>query len=135
MTRVVATTGTDLLAISSIATSSPESAGPYERNPMTDTTQDPTTPKLNPRDRELVALGAALASNCIPCIEYHIPESRNVGLSDAEISAALHLADKVRQVPAQKVLVSATQLINTTAANVPVGELGTEERCCADTFS
>lgn len=64
---------------------------------------------LNSRERELVALGAALASNCIPCIDYHIQESRTAGLSDAEIEAAIALADKVRRVPADKVLAAATR--------------------------
>ena len=59
---------------------------------------------LTLRDRELVALGAALASNCVPCVEYHVPQARKAGLSDLEIREAVRLADKVRQVPAAKVL-------------------------------
>ena len=51
---------------------------------------------LTPRERELVALGAALGSHCVPCIEYHIPEARKTGLSDAQISEAIRLADRVR---------------------------------------
>ena len=31
---------------------------------------------LTPRKQELVSLGAALGSNCISCIEHHIPASR-----------------------------------------------------------
>jgi len=30
---------------------------------------------LSPRDCELVALGAAMGSNCVPCLEFHIPEA------------------------------------------------------------
>lgn len=59
---------------------------------------------LSPRDRELVALGAALASNCVPCIEFHVPAARKAGLSDADIAEALAVADRIRQVPAGKVL-------------------------------
>lgn len=66
---------------------------------------------LSDRDRELVALGAAIASNCIPCIEYHIPQARRTGLSDAEIATAVALADKVRRVPADKVLQTALALL------------------------
>jgi 4-carboxymuconolactone decarboxylase len=40
---------------------------------------------LNPRESELVALGAAMGSNCVPCIEYHIPEVRKAGISDGWI--------------------------------------------------
>lgn len=67
---------------------------------------------LSPRDRELVALGAALGSNCVPCVEYHIPQARKAGLSDSEIAEAIRLSDKVRQVPARKVLDVALQMVN-----------------------
>ena len=63
--------------------------------------------ELNNRERSLVALGAALASNCIPCIEYHIPGARKAGLDDAEIGRAIRIADTVRQVPARAVLEAA----------------------------
>ena len=32
-----------------------------------------------------MALGAAIASNCVPCIEYHVPEARKAGLKEAQI--------------------------------------------------
>ena len=48
---------------------------------------------LNNRERSLVALGAALASNCVPCIEYHIPGAKKVGLRDREIDEALRIAE------------------------------------------
>lgn len=66
---------------------------------------------LNSRERELVAIGAAIGSNCVPCIEYHVPQARQAGLTDAEILAAIQLADRVKQVPAHKVLEVATALV------------------------
>ena len=68
--------------------------------------------ELNNREQSLVALGAALASNCVPCIEFHIPGAKRAGLSDREIEAALEIADKVRQVPARAVLETAFARIN-----------------------
>ncbi len=62
-------------------------------------------------ERELVALGAAIGSNCVPCIQHHIPEAKKAGLSGAQIREALRLADRVRQVPAAKVLAVAMELI------------------------
>ncbi|MEN9728404.1 MAG: hypothetical protein RL434_2770, partial [Pseudomonadota bacterium] len=38
---------------------------------------------LTLRERELVALGAALAANCVPCIEFHVPAARKAGLTEA----------------------------------------------------
>ena len=74
-------------------------------------------PHLSARDRELVSLGAAMGSNCVPCIEHHIPQARKAGLSDAEISEAIRLSDGVRQVPARKVLDIALQLVGTNPAH------------------
>lgn len=70
---------------------------------------------LNPRESELVALGAALASNCVPCIEFHIQEARKAGLDDAEIAEAIELADKIKRVPADKVLEAASRKLSTPA--------------------
>ena len=75
---------------------------------------------LSTSERELVALGAAMGSNCVPCIEYHIPEARKAGLTDAQIQKAIRLADKVRQVPARKVLDTALRLLPETPAGAPV---------------
>ncbi len=80
---------------------------------------------LNPRERELVALGASLASNCVPCIEFHIQEARKAGLTDAEISEAVELADKIKKVPADKVLEAASRRLST-----PVDEQSAAPGAC-----
>jgi len=67
---------------------------------------------LTSRDRELVVLGAAIASNCIPCTERHVPEARKAGLTDEEIAEAVSLAEKVKRVPAGKVVDVAATLLN-----------------------
>jgi AhpD family alkylhydroperoxidase len=75
--------------------------------------------QLTARERELVALGAALGSNCVPCIEYHIPEARKAGLSDPQIAEVIQLADRVRQVPARKVLDAASKMLSETQPREP----------------
>jgi AhpD family alkylhydroperoxidase len=82
--------------------------------------------ELKACQRELVALGAAMGSNCVPCIEYHVPEARKAGLTDAQIKDAIRLADKVRQVPARKVLDAAMGLLPEEPAPSPA----TEGPCC-----
>ena len=84
--------------------------------------------ELNGRERELVALGAALASNCVPCIEYHVPEARKAGLSDDQIKEALKIADKVRRVPARAVIQTAMARIN-EGSYVPSETAGTRCGC------
>ncbi len=75
--------------------------------------------ELNQREYELVALGAAVACNCIPCIEFHIPEARKAGLTDAQILEAVQLSDKIKQVPARKIIDVGNKLlnVNTTCSN------------------
>ena len=87
---------------------------------------------LSPRERELVALGAAMGSNCVPCVEYHIPEARKVGLTDSEIHEAIRLADKVRQVPARKVLQTSLKLLPTA---VNGKEVSSDDGCECDTVT
>ena len=50
--------------------------------------------ELNSREQELVALGAAIASNCVPKVEFHIPEARSARLSDTQIKEAVRIADQ-----------------------------------------
>lgn len=63
--------------------------------------------ELTSHDLELVALGAALASNCASCIEFHIAAARRAGLADGQIRAAIAAADRIRQVPARLVMEAA----------------------------
>jgi len=63
--------------------------------------------ELKSREKSLVALGAAVASNCVPCVEYHVPVAKKIGLSDGQIKEALQIADKVRRHPARMVLEAA----------------------------
>jgi AhpD family alkylhydroperoxidase len=67
---------------------------------------------LTPRERELVAIAAAIGSNCVPCVEYHIPVARKIGMTDGQIGEAIELANKVKQVPASKVYETAQQLVS-----------------------
>jgi 4-carboxymuconolactone decarboxylase len=72
---------------------------------------------LADRERELVALGAAMGSNCVPCMEYHIPAARKAGLSGAQIDEAVRLADEVRQVPARKALEVSLAVLGNVASS------------------
>jgi len=68
-----------------------------------------------------------MGSNCVPCIEYHVPQARKAGLSEAEISEAIRLSDKVRQVPARKVLEVALQMLTPSPARSDIVQSTTVE--------
>jgi AhpD family alkylhydroperoxidase len=98
-------------------------ANPRE-NAMTD---------MTPRDRELVALGAAMGSNCASCIEYHIPKAREAGLTDQEIYAAIRQADLIRQGPARKTLHTVLGLLPCAADDL--GDGAKEDGCGCETVT
>jgi AhpD family alkylhydroperoxidase len=81
---------------------------------------------LTPREKELVAIGAAIGSNCVPCVEYHIPIARKLGLTDRQIGEVIDLANKVKQVPARKVYEAAQQLVSGSSQQEKSGS------CCEE---
>lgn len=87
--------------------------------------------ELNKREQTLVSLGAAIASNCVPCVEYHIPAARKAGCSDTQIKEAVLIADKVRRVPALSVLQTALARIGESSNGS--AETGQTDCGCADT--
>ena len=52
---------------------------------------------LDARLTELIALGAATAANCAACLDHHVAKAREIGLSPAEIDAALDVGRRVRK--------------------------------------
>lgn len=67
--------------------------------------------QLSTRERELVAIGAAIGSNCASCIDYHVPQARAAGLTDSQITEAVELADAIRQVSARNALTAASDAL------------------------
>ena len=57
---------------------------------------------LDKKTLELVAIGASVAANCGTCLEYHYKAAREAGATPAEICHAIKMAEKVRQVPIDK---------------------------------
>ena len=72
--------------------------------------------------QELIALGAALASNCESSLEIHYKRSKELGISENEISQALQIAQNVKQEPFGKMI---------ELANALLGIPKQSESCCA----
>lgn len=68
--------------------------------------------RLTTREKELVRIGTAIGSNCIACIEYHIPQARKAGLTDLQLKEAVNIARLVKKVPADLVLDRAVELLD-----------------------
>ena len=52
--------------------------------------------------KEMIAIGASVTANCIPCIQYHFAKAREVGVTNAEIKAAVLIGRAVRKGAAHK---------------------------------
>ena len=59
---------------------------------------------FTPAVKERVAIGAAIAANCEPCLRYHVRVARELGVSLADVAHAINLAAKVKELPHQAVL-------------------------------
>jgi len=78
---------------------------------------------------ELVAIGAAIASNCEPCLRFHYKRAKELGITDADIAQAIATAQAVKETPARHVLALGERLVG----HHPEPTEGTEsiEQCCA----
>jgi len=52
--------------------------------------------KLNDKEREYVAIGAAIGAGCRPCTQYHVNAALKAGLSKDEIRTAAEEAEALR---------------------------------------
>lgn len=66
--------------------------------------------QLAARERELVALGAAIGAGCEPCLTFHVGKARETGLTVAEIRAAVAVARRVGEASAKNIAMLAERL-------------------------
>lgn len=85
---------------------------------------------LNVLEKVYISLGAAIGSNCIPCIINHIAIARKNGISKEHIREAIEIAVKVRQVPANLVVSTAMAHLEDGAAKSEILQNETPDSCC-----
>lgn len=57
----------------------------------------PAQKPLPDKTQRLIALGAAVAANCVPCFEHLYENALTAGLTPAEIRQAFHTAEEVKK--------------------------------------
>ena len=96
--------------------------------------------------QELVAIGAAIASNCEPCFRFHFDKARKLGVTKDDMARAVATAKMVKEAPARAVLELAEKYLAAKiesdeapkaccppadAAPVTVGKpAGAPKKCC-----
>jgi 4-carboxymuconolactone decarboxylase len=90
-----------------------------------------------PEIEELVAIGAAIGSNCESCLEYHVNNARQLGIPEEALAGAIRTALKVKETPARATRELANELLGAAAAphaatSLPVVQAGCEPSsgCC-----
>ncbi|UOY09909.1 carboxymuconolactone decarboxylase family protein [Methanonatronarchaeum sp. AMET6-2] len=58
---------------------------------------------LSEKEKELVAIGASIGSNCVPCIKHHVKKARELGLQTEKIERAIKISKRIKQVSNGKV--------------------------------
>ena len=64
--------------------------------------------------KELVAVGAAVAGNCIPCLEWHYKKCMELGIPVEDVKEAIEMGKMVKSVPIKKIDELAEKLTGTT---------------------
>ena len=91
------------------------------------------TDPLDARTGELIAIGAALATNCEPCLRYHVRQGAEAGCTQDEMRRAVEIAQSVKDTPARLVASLAERLLASSTAHR--GEQGPCETPAAQTAS
>lgn len=96
------------------------------------------TPLSTPADRpqlfderiaELVAIGAAIAANCEPCLEYHHRKAVELGIHPEDMIQAVDVALRVKETPARMLVRLAKRLLVPETAGAGGGCCGPGRSC------
>ena len=71
---------------------------------------------FTPAVAELVAIGAAIAANCEPCLRYHIGEAGKLGVSVGDMAQSVDMAARVKDAPHRNIMRLAARLTQTEPA-------------------
>lgn len=74
------------------------------------------------RTRELVAIGASITANCLPCLKYHIDKALENGVNDHEIAEAMEVGKTVRKGASAKMNEFISGLDHAASATSPRSE-------------
>jgi AhpD family alkylhydroperoxidase len=67
---------------------------------------------------ELIAIGAALAANCEPCLRYHVRRGAEVGCTRDQMRRAVEIAQGVKATPARLLARLADRLLGSALTPV-----------------
>lgn len=60
-------------------------------------TVEKTSPCIDEKIQEMIAIGASVTAHCQPCFSYHLDKARTLGLSDTEIKSAVAVGESIQR--------------------------------------
>jgi AhpD family alkylhydroperoxidase len=67
--------------------------------------------ELDPKVKEMAAVAASIAGNCVPCLKYHFSEAVRLGCTQQELSEIIAVANKIKQRPIEDISQFAGKLL------------------------
>ncbi|MDH3512819.1 MAG: carboxymuconolactone decarboxylase family protein [Gammaproteobacteria bacterium] len=71
--------------------------------------------KMDEQTKELVAMGAAAAANCHPCMDFHLAKCDELGIDREQVAAAVKVGLMVNRGAENAIRKKARQLLGETA--------------------
>jgi len=68
--------------------------------------------QLDAKTSELIAIGASIGGNCMPCLRYHFAEALKLGCTIQDIEEAIKIGKMVKERPINDIYKLADDLIN-----------------------
>ncbi len=83
---------------------------------------------LTPQEERLVAVGASIAANCIPCLRTHFAKALDAGLTIQQIRAAVAIGQAVKNAPSKHINEAWQELLGSAD---PQHVLEPKASCCS----
>lgn len=80
---------------------------------------------MNQQTKELIAIGASVTANCLPCLEFHVGKAREYGAGEKEISMAVAVGKTVRKGAAARM----DEFAKSVSESSAVVSSGTDREC------
>jgi AhpD family alkylhydroperoxidase len=68
--------------------------------------------QLDAKTSELIAIGASIGGNCLPCLRYHFAEALKLGCTIQQIEEAVNIGRMVKERPINDIYKLAEDLIS-----------------------
>lgn len=68
--------------------------------------------QLDAKTSELIAIGASIGGNCMPCLRYHFAEALKLGCTIQQIEEAVNIGRMVKERPINDIYKLAEDLIS-----------------------